>query len=105
MEDDIKIKSQDIHNYSCPGCGSNMVFDPETSSLSCPYCGGKQAIDSENLHIKEYDYDAAEQSLPIDWGNQKKIITCKNCGSEVILDAVETANSCAFCGSFRPRCR
>jgi DNA-directed RNA polymerase subunit RPC12/RpoP len=99
LDNNEKIDSQDINHYPCPGCGGNMVFDPVTQVLSCPYCDSKQEIEKENRAIIEYDFETAEHSAPTDWGRDKKIIKCKNCGGEVVLDSVETANSCSFCGS------
>lgn len=99
MDNNKKIDSQDINHYPCPGCGANMVFEPATQTLRCPYCENTQEIISQDREIIEYDFITAEDSAPTDWGSDKQIIQCKNCGGQVVLDAVETANSCAFCGS------
>ena len=32
----------DTETEKCPGCGSNMVFDPESGCLMCPHCGTKK---------------------------------------------------------------
>ena len=24
--------------YKCPGCGANLTYDSETSTMSCDYC-------------------------------------------------------------------
>lgn len=99
MDNNEKIDSQNINHYPCPGCGANMVFEPATQTLRCPYCESKQKIGKNDKEIIEYDFITAEDSAPTNWGSDKQIIQCKNCGGQVVLDAVETANSCAFCGS------
>jgi DNA-directed RNA polymerase subunit RPC12/RpoP len=99
LENNININSKDTHNYPCPGCGGNMIFDPETQALKCPYCESTQDIGVNKIEIKEYDFKTAEDTAPTNWGSEKKVLQCKNCSGEVVMDAVETANSCAFCGS------
>lgn len=94
-----KIDSQNVDNYPCPSCGANLVFDPEIQALKCPYCEASEKIVKEDTSIVEYDFITAEDSAPTNWGSAKQVVHCKNCGGEVVLDAVETANSCAFCGS------
>jgi DNA-directed RNA polymerase subunit RPC12/RpoP len=99
LEKGTKLNTEDTHNYACPGCGSNMVFDPETQTLKCLYCESSQEIQPQHCDIKEYNFETAEDSASTNWGNETKVLQCKNCGSQVVLYAVDTASSCSFCGS------
>lgn len=76
-----------------------MVFDPASQSLRCPYCGNKAEIETGSSDIKEYDFDAAEDMAPTNWGNEKRVIKCENCGAQTVLDENAAAKFCAFCGS------
>ena len=99
MENNLNQNFQETHNSVCPGCGADMIFDPETQTLNCPFCENKQKVLPKNEEIKEYDFEVAEKSDSTDWGSEAKVIKCKNCGSEEILDEVDDATKCSFCGS------
>jgi DNA-directed RNA polymerase subunit RPC12/RpoP len=99
LEKNTQLNTEHTHNYTCPGCGSNMVFDPETQTLKCHYCESSQQVLTQTAEIKEYDFETAEDSASTNWGSEKKVFQCKSCGSQVVLDAVESATSCSFCGS------
>jgi DNA-directed RNA polymerase subunit RPC12/RpoP len=99
LDNHEKINSEDVNHYPCSACGANMVFEPTVQTLRCPYCENTEEIVKEDRAIVEYDFETAEHCASENWGREKKVIHCKNCGGEVVLDAVETANSCAFCGS------
>lgn len=99
MEKNTKLNTEHTQNYTCPGCGSNMVFDPETQTLKCHYCESSQEVLPKDTEIKEYDFETAEDSAPTNWGNETKVLHCKNCGSQIVLAAVDSASSCSFCGS------
>lgn len=99
MERNTRLNTQDTINYSCPGCGSNMIFDPETQTLKCPFCGNSQEVQTPHEEIKEYDFEAAQDSASTNWGEDTKVLQCKNCGSELVLGAYDSTSSCSFCGS------
>lgn len=89
----------DTEHFPCPSCGGNMTFDPESQSLSCHYCGKNMEITNEDDEIFEYDLETIESDASDDWGNEKRVIHCENCGAETVLDEYTTAKFCAFCGS------
>jgi len=76
-----------------------MVFNPDTQSLTCPYCEHRIEVAKSQEDIMEYDLATAEEHASHDWGSEKRVIHCESCGAETILDSVETAQFCAFCGS------
>lgn len=96
-EDNIKKENTD--RFSCPSCGGNMVFDPNSQSLYCPYCQKKTDILKKDEEIKEYDFTSAEDSASTNWGRQNRVIRCESCGAQTVLDENNTAQFCAFCGS------
>lgn len=94
-----KKEIQNTDKFPCKGCGGNMVYDPESSSLSCPYCGSKIEIAGQKGNIKEYDFEDAENKALENWGVETRVIKCGSCGAETVLEANKTAQFCAFCGS------
>ncbi|AUS95651.1 hypothetical protein CDQ84_14770 [Clostridium thermosuccinogenes] len=93
------VKREDTQRFPCRNCGANMVFEPDTQSLFCPYCESRIDITKENDGIQEYDFFSAQDSMPGDWGREKRIIHCESCGADTVLDSTSMAEFCAFCGS------
>ncbi|KPU42411.1 hypothetical protein OXPF_41960 [Oxobacter pfennigii] len=93
------IKRESTHNYPCPSCGGNMEFAPECQALICPYCGGKTDVEKTSYGIQEHDFFSAEDTAHQNWGNEKRVIRCQNCGAQTVLDETDAAKFCAFCGS------
>ena len=85
----------------CPACDGTMDFDPATGALVCPYCGNIVTIEEDDT-VKSAEelsfYDATERAS-CNWGTEKKVVGCKNCGAETVYDALETAGECPYCGS------
>ncbi|HEX3044411.1 MAG TPA: hypothetical protein VHY08_06630 [Bacillota bacterium] len=90
---------QKTSNFPCPSCGGSMVFDPDTQGLRCEFCSHKIAIAKEHGQINEYDFAIADDTKPQNWGVEKRLIKCDNCGAETVLDASDATKACAFCGS------
>jgi predicted RNA-binding Zn-ribbon protein involved in translation (DUF1610 family) len=97
--DNGKTVEEQTQRFSCPSCGGNMIFNPDTQSLCCVYCESKADVLNNQEAIKEYDFLAAEKEACYDWGNEKRVIRCDSCGAETVLDADKTSQFCAFCGS------
>lgn len=85
--------------FSCPSCGANLHFNPDVQALSCTYCGSVHEITPGSDEIREYDIEAGEALCSTDWQSSTRVIHCDNCGAETILEANNTAQYCAFCGS------
>lgn len=81
--------------YKCPGCGANLKFDPESSSMTCEYCDYSLHIEGEESD-KEIDFNA--EQLPL-WNDEAKMVKCKNCGAQNIIDTKTLSTICPFCGS------
>lgn len=94
-----KSKKVDTDTFKCPACGGGMEFDIKTQQLLCGYCSNKVEIEKTSDEIKEYDINSVEESLSKDWGEEKRVIKCENCGAEAVLAHSSQAQFCAFCGS------
>lgn len=88
------------NSLNCSGCGALLHFNPGTHNLLCDYCGVSNAIESapDSRDILPYDYE--EFVAGIDNNKQSadlKVVNCKNCGSQTILDQFVTSDKCPFC--------
>lgn len=94
-------KLQETTRKGCAKCGGQNVFDPETQGLKCIYCGGIEEIHIDpEQEIVSYPLEEARKDARLqNWGEAKRVIHCDNCGANSVLDQVQTALSCAFCGS------
>ncbi len=93
---------EDVIQYECENCGSNMVYDPETKSLFCKSCKTTISFDVEEFIIKENDLLsqlAIEKEISIDENSSENEICCKNCGAVSIFDGEVFSDKCIYCGS------
>ena len=81
--------------YKCNACGGNMEFDPESQSLKCIFCNDIKTIESSNEKPLVYDFNSADTTASRDWGEQKRVIKCENCGASVNPNT----GVCEYCGS------
>ena len=75
--------------YSCPGCGSQMLFDIAGQQLKCGRC-------DRTMSIEEADRKEARQagsSFAVD------VLTCPTCGAEIRAVNTAAASFCCYCGS------
>ena len=87
------------YQFSCPSCGGHLLFNPENQSLECSYCEKKMELKFAKEEITEYDFLTASKQPQTDWGENKKVVKCQNCGFEIVLGEHVTAQFCSFCGS------
>lgn len=89
------------HNYPCPACGADLLFDPEGGQLLCPYCGHKQPIPKSGEQVEEQSF---EQHLYLRPEQTVKLaanaleVQCQSCGATSIFTPPEVAGRCEFCG-------
>lgn len=98
FEEERGEKREAVSHFPCPNCGADMKFRPETQTLHCSYCSTDIDISSKG-EINEYDFFTTTDSSEGNWGEERRIIHCENCGADTVIDDVAAAQSCAFCGS------
>ena len=76
--------------YKCKGCGSALRYDMLTGKLLCDTCGSTyEPADYDGILDNEsHSYETMEQ----------KIYTCNACGAKLMINDVEAASFCAYCG-------
>ena len=75
--------------YSCPGCGSTMVFDPAGQQLKCGMCDRTESVESADRREARQASNRVEMDL----------FTCPNCGGAVHAMNTTAASFCSYCGS------
>ena len=85
--------TESTFSFKCPGCGSNVFYEPKFKSVVCSFCGGVYEAGTFNslgsFALKETKADA-------DGG---QIFRCDSCGAQVATDDNTAATVCVFCGS------
>lgn len=76
--------------YKCKGCGAALKFDLELQKLKCEYCGA-------TYDAFEYDEAEGKDDKPYETMEQK-IYSCSACGAKLMINDVEAASFCAYCG-------
>lgn len=98
--------------YKCPGCGTVMVFDPDTQMLACPSCqesctvneylakyGNPQAGNPQAGNPQTGSYDNSGSSDDSGDQPEMKVYHCTSCGAELVSDEYTSATICGFCGN------
>lgn len=87
----------------CPHCGASLKYDPSSQDLFCDACGS--FITKDQITIKEEPDEMTYETVDTydgsdDSGEQMecKLYHCKSCGAELIINGVESATFCAYCG-------
>lgn len=82
----------------CPGCGSQLAYQPGTMMLHCDTCGTDVEIKPVDARITEHsldEWEAANQNTFV-----AKIaafeLTCQNCGAT--STTTDLSSICQFCG-------
>ena len=75
--------------YSCPGCGSQMLFDIPGQQLKCGRCDRTLSVDEAD----EREARQAGSNFAVD------VLTCPTCGAEIRAINTAAASFCSYCGS------
>ena len=95
------MAANDVRQYLCSACGSDLVFKPQDGFLTCRHCGHKEAIPESSKHIEEQSF---EQHLRIRPEQMAQLaahaleVRCQGCGATSIFIAPEVSGKCDFCG-------
>lgn len=76
--------------FKCKGCGAALRYDTLSCALVCDFCG-------MSYEAEGYDETLGETNIPYETMEQK-IYSCSACGAKLMINDVEAASFCAFCG-------
>ena len=85
--------------YECPNCGRNLKFDINLQKMHCEYCDtAMDPYEAENVRqVEEHSITTSAEGS--DELIEVKILTCPQCGGEIICEDNEAATFCSFCGA------
>lgn len=87
--------------FPCSGCGSQMLYDPDSQGMLCIHCGHQQPVASERIEAPEYQYDPSTDSHTApDWSEQSShTLSCSGCGAQTVMPPNAMTAVCPFCGN------
>ena len=78
----------------CPGCSAALIFDASSGMMECKYCGCMFNIEE----VAEQEVKQAEKEIAQEETMECHIYSCTECGAELVVNGVEAATFCAYCG-------
>ncbi|RWY50363.1 zinc finger domain-containing protein [Mucilaginibacter gilvus] len=98
MSELLKPADSISNSLKCTGCGALLHFVPGTRTLQCSYCGESNAIANTKNDIEPVDYEGFIANIDVKKATDNvKVVDCKNCGSQTVLDASVASDKCPFC--------
>lgn len=70
----------------CTNCNGALKYDATIGKMKCEYCDATFEPKEVSAEIQEEDT------------MECNVLTCTSCGSELMINGVETATFCAYCG-------
>ena len=91
----------DSNLEKCKNCGGNLVFDPSNQDLHCKSCNSHYPIvaDGEIEYHDLYQVKEKDSQEYKEYREQNKVFKCSNCGANVVLNKLEIAKPCPYCGT------
>jgi LSD1 subclass zinc finger protein len=98
MSELLKPADSISNSLKCAGCGALLHFVPGTRTLQCSYCSESNAIANTDDVIEPVDYEDFIANIDVTKATDNlKVVDCKNCGSQTVLDTSVTSDNCPFC--------
>ena len=85
--------------FPCPGCNSQLYFNPQNQQLVCDHCGTKVDIERSTNLIRENNLreqlngEAATTAITI----EQQVYKCNRCGSQSVFTTETPVFVCSFC--------
>ena len=94
-----EIQTARADRFTCPKCGSRMVFDGDGRLLVCESCARQEGLNA-HAPTNEQDFILA---MVTGLGQRKpvamKTFNCKGCGANFLLPPQVISETCSYCGS------
>ncbi len=92
------------HQFPCNTCGSDLRYNPGSTTLECDHCGATQNITDhanwDQQAIQEMDFNKAlKDQLPEVDMEKLRTVSCENCGAHVEFEINTHAAECPFCAT------
>lgn len=97
----VETSPERVHQFPCPSCGADLLYEPEDGFLTCGHCGHKEAIPESAARVEERPF---EQYLGMRSEQMGRLaanaleVQCQGCGAKSLFMPPEVAGRCEFCG-------
>ncbi len=90
--------------FRCPGCASDMEFDPASGLMKCSFCGQTAPLPASPAavappHPLDEFLEKTDDSHLRPLTEQALEVSCDGCGSRIAFEPPEVAGTCPFCGA------
>lgn len=90
-----------VHQFPCPSCGADLLYEPKDGFLTCPYCGHKEPVAQSTAQVEERGFEEYLRLRPEQMGQlaaNALEVQCQSCGAKSLFVPPEVAGRCEFCG-------
>ena len=97
----VEASPKTFHQFPCPSCGSDLLYEPQDGFLTCRHCGHKEAIPESAAKVEERPFEqfAAMRSEQAGQLAESALeVQCQGCGAKSLFIPPEVAGRCEFCG-------
>lgn len=89
-------------DYTCPGCGAWIGYNPDIGKFRCEYCLGEYTLEeveawAQKRSADEHNNVVPEKEIQENYINDMVGYTCKNCGAQAMAEKGATATVCFYC--------
>lgn len=94
-----QVESSPLY-IACQSCGAPADFDIIHQNYHCQHCGSVTDVNTTLAFVENWRQQHKEKLLQSTAAQnlQKEIVSCSNCGAQVVLPAGEVTAKCDFCG-------
>lgn len=85
--------------YKCLNCSAALRFDVTTGRMVCDYCNS--SFTPEEVHnsvLAESTVSGSDETTADDGMMEQNLYSCTACGARLMINNVESATFCAYCG-------
>ncbi len=83
-------------NLQCPNCGGAVMFDAASGKMRCSYCDSY--FETKQFEQQEKHATQAQQEKQAMNMMECNVFSCTSCGAELVINEMESATVCAYCG-------
>ena len=84
--------------YKCPGCGGELIWNPEAALFYCGWCGSDYTEgEAAGFLPEEPEAEETRREKARQFANQTDLYVCGSCGAEIICGRNTAASYCCYC--------
>ncbi len=97
----VEASPERVHQFPCPSCGADLLYEPQGGVLTCGYCGHKDPIPESAATVEERPFEQYVRLRSEQMGQlaaNALEVQCQGCGAKSLFIPPEVAGRCEFCG-------